>query len=112
MLFNDLNAPESWTDDMIKSLLNLYLTLLPFNESLIQELLKEEEDVIVGPYDIGPIIGKNGWTIKGINERSGAFCKVNDNRIRISGSREAIDSAKKMIKEITDKNGKRIKPQK
>jgi symplekin len=38
MLFNDLNAPESWTEDMTKSLLNLYLTLLPHNESLIQEL--------------------------------------------------------------------------
>lgn len=38
MLFNDINAPESWTEDMTKSLLNLYLTLLPYNESLIQEL--------------------------------------------------------------------------
>ncbi|XP_070500737.1 symplekin [Chironomus tepperi] len=38
MLFSDLNPPEAWTEDMTKSLLNLYLVLLPHNESLIQEL--------------------------------------------------------------------------
>lgn len=36
--FREMTLPEAWTEDMIKSLLNLYLTLLPHNESLIQDL--------------------------------------------------------------------------
>jgi len=49
---------------------------------------------------VGLIIGKKGWRLQDINEKSGARVDVKDDKVHLRGTPEQREKAKKHIKEI------------
>ena len=49
---------------------------------------------------VGLIIGKKGWRLQDINEKSGAHVDVKDGKVHLRGTPEQCEKAKKHIKEI------------
>ncbi|XP_044174207.1 uncharacterized protein LOC114958012 [Acropora millepora] len=49
---------------------------------------------------VGLIIGKKGWRLQDINEKSGAYVDVKDDKVHLRGTPEQREKAKKHIREI------------
>ena len=75
-------------------------------QEIIDRKAKVSFDMKVESQDVGRIIGKSGGNIREMRGKSGAWININtegeDNLVRIRGSKESVEAAKKIIQEIID----------